>query len=293
MERIGNKAVVLGVAFLACLLVAMNFSVSEGGSPVEKILERLKRTYKPPQPLLPVDVEMKAGFKPGKGLSVGKVQMVQGEAVVVHKGQKVAYRLKRDFPVFMGDVLITGERSRVSVRLADRSAFALAPVSKIEINKSVYDPAKKKRSSLLSLWFGRARFLVAKIMGEKRTDYRVRTPTAVCGVRGSDFALAVTPEAEKSSSLHRFFSGLGSVGVAYAQAPVGTLLTTVIAGPNTTLTFQGLTGPIQVVVSNSVCVASVAEGATAVTALTESIVQSVLNGIAAQMASVSMPPGLE
>ncbi|MBW2615051.1 MAG: FecR domain-containing protein, partial [Deltaproteobacteria bacterium] len=172
----------------------------------------------------------------------------------------------------------TGKRSRVSVRLNDRSVFALAPVSKLVIDKSVYDPAKKKRSSLLSLWFGRARFVVAKIMGEKKADYKVKTPTAVCGVRGSDFGLAVAPIEEKTSSLRNFFASLSPVSIAHAQAP-GTLVTVVVA--------------IQTVVPNSMCAAAAAKGATAVTTLASSIVQGILNQIAAQLAAVSMPPGMD
>ena len=186
---------------------------------------------------------------------------------------------------------MTGKRSRVSVRLNDRSVFALAPVSKLVIDKSVYNPEKKKRSSFLSLWFGRARFVVAKIMGQKEADYKVKTPTAVCGVRGSDFGLSVSPVEGKTASLRNFFASLSPVSVAHAQAP-GTLMTVVVAGKNTTLTFAGVTGPVQTVVSNSICAAAAAEGATAVTTLAASIVEGVLNEIAAQLAAVSMPPGM-
>jgi len=292
MKLGGKKAFVMAVAVLAGLFIAVNISFSKGGTDVDKLLGAFKKDYKPPKPLLPPYVDVKPGFKVGEGTPVGKIQMVQGEALVVHTGRPFAYSLKKDFPVYTGDMLVTGKRSRVSVRLNDRSVFALAPVSKLVVDKSVYDPAKKKRSSRMSLWFGRARFVVAKIFGEKKPDYQVKTPTAVCGVRGSDFGLAVAPIEEKTSSLLNFFASLSPVSVAHAQAP-GTLMTVVVAGKNTTLTFQGVTGPIQTVVSNSMCAATVAEGAAAVQTLAASIVQGVLNQIAAQLAAVSMPPGME
>ncbi|MBW1797262.1 MAG: FecR domain-containing protein [Deltaproteobacteria bacterium] len=292
MKLGGKKTFVIAVAVLAALFIAVNISFSKGGTDVDKLLETFKKEYTPPKPLLPPYVQVKPGFKVGEGTPIGKIQMVQGEALVVHTGRPFAYSLKKDFPVFTGDTLVTGKRSRVSVRLNDRSAFALAPVSKLVIDKSIYDPAKKKRSSLLSLWFGRARFVVAKIMGEKKTDYKVKTPTAVCGVRGSDFGLAVAPIEEKTSSLRNFFASLSPVSIAHAQAP-GTLVTVVVAGKNTTLTFAGVTGPIQTVVPNSMCAAAAAKGATAVTTLASSIVQGILNQIAAQLAAVSMPPGMD
>jgi hypothetical protein len=292
MKLGGKKTFVIAVAVLAGLFIAVNISFSKSDTDVDTLLGTFKKEYAPPKPLLPPDVQVKPGFEVGEGTPVGKIQMVQGEAFVVHTGRLFAYMLKKDFPVFTGDTLVTDKRSRVSVRLNDRSVFALAPVSKLVIDKSIYDPEKKKRSSLLSLWFGRARFVVAKIMGEKEADYKVTTPTAVCGVRGSDFGLSVSPIEDKTASLGNLFASLSPVSVAHAQAP-GTLMTVVVAGKDTTLTFAGVTGPIQTVVPNSMCAAAAAEGATAVTALAESIVQGVLDQIAAQLAAVSMPPGMK
>jgi hypothetical protein len=292
MKLGGKKTFVIAVALMAGLFIAVNISFSKGGMDVDQLLGKLKKEYKPPTPLLPPYIRVQPKFVVGEGTPVGKIQMVQGEALVVHKGKPFSYRLEKDFPVYTGDTLVTGKRSRVSVRLNDRSVFALAPVSKLVIDKSVYDPAKKKRSSRMSLWFGRARFVVAKIFGEKKADYQVKTPTAVCGVRGSDFGLAVAPIEEQTSSLHKFFASLNPLSVAHAQAP-GTLVSVVVAGENTTLTFQGVTGPIQTVVPNSLCAATMAEGAMAVQALAAGIVAGVLNQIAAQLAAVSMPPGID
>ena len=186
-----KKTFVLAAVIMVGLFLTLNISVSEGGSLMDRLLGNFKKEHKPVKPLLPPGVEVKAGFEPGKGPAIGKAQMVQGEALVVHKGESVAYNLKKDIPLFTGDMLVTKEKSRVSVILNDQSGFALAPVSKLVIDKSIYDPEKKRRASRLSLWFGRARFMVAKISG--KSEYKVRTPTAVCGVRGSDFAMAVTP----------------------------------------------------------------------------------------------------
>jgi len=39
---------------------------------------------------------------------------------------------------------------------------------------------------------GKARFFVVKMLEFKRSEFKVKTPTAVCGVRGSDFILEAT-----------------------------------------------------------------------------------------------------
>lgn len=284
---------IFSTALLVGIFILANFAVSGEGVSVEKLLKNLKETYKPPVPLLPHGVFEVAGFKKGAGLPIGKVNEAQGTVLVIHQGQKSAYRLKKDFPIFTNDTVITGKRSRVSVSLNDKSVIGLASYSKIVINKSVYNPKKKKRSSFLSLLFGRARFIVTKIMGEKKVDYKIKTPTAVCGIRGSDFALAVTPVKKMASSKQNFFSHLRLIDIAHAQIGPESLITTVLTGANTSITFQGLVGPVQVLESFSLSAASFGSAAISATAISPAIAGGILSGIAPQLGALSMPPGMD
>lgn len=143
--------------------------------------------------------------------------MVQGKVLVVHKGQSVAYKLQKDHPLFIGDMLVSGKRSRLNAKMHDKSVFSLSPYTKLVIDKSFYDPEKNERSSFLSLWFGRARFIVQKRLG--KTDYKIKTLTSVCGLRDSDFALAVVPHEEKTSFIKKFLSLINPIRKAHAQVP--------------------------------------------------------------------------
>jgi hypothetical protein len=71
------------------------------------------------------------------------------------------------------------------------------------VNRSVFDPAKKSRVSFLSTSLGKARFLVKKIADFKRSEFKVKTPTAVCGIRGSDFLTSVTAEGTEITALSK------------------------------------------------------------------------------------------
>jgi hypothetical protein len=71
------------------------------------------------------------------------------------------------------------------------------------INKSVYDPKKKSRLSFLKMALGRGRFLVRKLFDLKRSRFSVKTPTAVVGVRGSDFIIRVTPQVTEVTALEK------------------------------------------------------------------------------------------
>jgi hypothetical protein len=130
---------------------------------------------------------MEDEFKPGLGSSVGKVEVVQGEVVIIHAGELSGYRAQKGIPLYTGDMIITLETGRTKFKLNDGSTLTLAPETKLVINRSVYDPAKKTRSSYIDLSVGKARFWVTKFSNFKRSVFKVKTPTAVCGVRGSDF----------------------------------------------------------------------------------------------------------
>ena len=145
---------------------------------------------RPAAPLLPKEISVQPDFVPGEGVPIGKVQLREGDPIVIHQGESVAYPLKKDRSIFTGDTVITEQGARVNLIMNDKSVLAIAPYSKLIIDETVYDPDTETRSSTLRLLFGRIRSIVAKIEG--KPNYWVQTPTAVAGVRGSDFGVATT-----------------------------------------------------------------------------------------------------
>lgn len=142
---------------------------------------------------IPADLAIESPFHPGPGAPVGSVLLVQGTAVVVHGDEARGYLLKSETPLFKGDTLMTDDEARVRFRLNDGSELTLSSGTRLTINKSVYDPDSASRSSFIGMSFGKARFLVTKLVGAKQSEFRVKTQTAVCGVRGSDFVLNASP----------------------------------------------------------------------------------------------------
>jgi hypothetical protein len=280
----------LGVGVLAAFFIVSMMTLGTGvGNTTENLIEQFQKEYKPPVPLLPADVSVKPGFEPGEGSVIGNVQMAQGEVYVIHKGSSAAYLLKEYLPLFVADTLVSGDRSRVNVKMNDKSVFALAPNSKLVIDKSIYDPSKDERSSLLTLLFGKARLIVSKLRGN--SQYEVRSPTAVCGVRGSDFGLSVGPEEKKSSALNNRLFSFFLVRKAYAQPALGPLVTIVVTGPETTLGFTGAAGPTQTVGPASASAAATGASATAPVAVGGAAATGALNAVGPGLASLSMPPG--
>ena len=156
----------------------------------DAIINLLGSETRPAQSLLPTEISVQSEFVPGAGVPIGKVQLREGDPIVIHQGESVAYLLKKDRSIFTGDTIITEQDARVNLIMDDKSVLAIAPYSKLIIDESVYDPDTETRSSTLRLLFGRIRSIVAKIEGEP--NYWIQTPTAVAGVRGSDFGVATT-----------------------------------------------------------------------------------------------------
>ncbi|MBW1998114.1 MAG: FecR domain-containing protein [Deltaproteobacteria bacterium] len=279
--------ILIFVCAILFFFLSLGISLTESADTGERLIELLKRDYRPVTPLLPPGVEVAKGFREGVGPVIGNVQVTEGKAFVVHKNQKVAYMLKKGHPLFPGDLVVTGEGSRASLRLNDKSVLTLAASTKLTIDKSIYNPQKDDRSSLLKLLFGRARFIVTKISG--KSSYRVMTPTAVCGVRGSDFALAVIPDGTRISSNTSILEKLLLVKSAYAQAPQ--LMTIVVTGVETNVTFAGTVGPTMTVGPTSVTAAVSGAAAMSPLAVAAGTALEALNAIGPGLASLSMPPG--
>ena len=106
-------------------------------------MDNFEREYKPAESLIPQGIKVVPTFKEGEGKVIGNAQMVQGNVVVIHKGQAEAYTLKNGHPLFVGDTLISGERSRLNAKMVDKSVFALAPVSKLVLDQQDSDAEKE------------------------------------------------------------------------------------------------------------------------------------------------------
>jgi hypothetical protein len=142
--------------------------------------------------LVPGNLTIAEGFEPGAGQPVGKILMIFGEAIVIHGEASQGYKVRKDLPVYNKDVLITQAKARLRISLNDGSMTTLAADTKLAINKSAYDPEKKERSTFLGMEAGKARFWAVKMKDFKNSEFKVKTKTAVAGVRGSDFVIAAS-----------------------------------------------------------------------------------------------------
>ena len=145
--------------------------------------------------ILPEGIVVSDTFYPGYGATIGQVQRVRGEVVGVHShAETQGFRLRPKNMLYKGDTIYTMQKGKVRFKMNDGSILSLASETKLELNESVYEKKKKSRSSFMNMAFGKARFLVVKLINFKRSEFKVKTPTAVCGVRGSDYVIEASEQ---------------------------------------------------------------------------------------------------
>lgn len=166
---------------------------------------------------LPKGLEIKDTYQQGTGAPVGKVRQTRGKAVIMHADKKFGYAAASGLLLYKNDTIVTRKSGHLSFELNDSSFIVLSPDSHIEINKSLYDPERKRRSSFLNMVFGKVRFVVRKLMGAKHSEFKVKTQTAIAGVRGSDFIIVADAEMTEINTLSD--TVLEVVGLSALEAP--------------------------------------------------------------------------
>jgi hypothetical protein len=141
--------------------------------------------------LLPGGYVKEDVFKSGLGVPVGTVIIAKGEAVIIHAGSNKGYQANKGLALYKGDILVTRDNGQLQLRLKDESVLTVISNSYLELTESVYDTENKSRFSFLKMSLGKIRYLVKKYKEMKRAEFEVETTTMVCGVRGSDFVIAI------------------------------------------------------------------------------------------------------
>jgi hypothetical protein len=119
----------------------------------------------------------------GKAIAVVQATNIDGAS-----GQTV---LLPEAPIFSGDKVITGASGEAQIRFRDNTKLVVGPNSEMVIDAFVFDPQGNARDFSISTVKGAFRFM----SGNSRKDaYRVRTPTATIGVRGTEFDVTVERE---------------------------------------------------------------------------------------------------
>ncbi|MBI3754435.1 MAG: FecR domain-containing protein [Deltaproteobacteria bacterium] len=115
--------------------------------------------------------------------AIGSISKGSGAIYFKAKTEKRWVAATTGMEINEGDRVKTGSNGRIELLLQDGSRLTVGNNTEMEITKFLLD--KDRRSATIFLAWGKLRAMVAKFAG--RTDMRVKTPTAVAGVKGTDF----------------------------------------------------------------------------------------------------------
>ncbi|MGM0986219.1 MAG: FecR family protein [Pseudomonadota bacterium] len=132
------------------------------------------------------------------GQLAGKVTFVSGEASVLRDDQELP--LSTSDAVHEGDRLETRAASHVHLRMIDGAILSLRSDSALSIESYRYAPAAPRESRAnLTLHRGVVRSISGEIGARSRERFRLDTPVAAIGIRGTDFSILSTDAVSRLS----------------------------------------------------------------------------------------------
>jgi len=140
--------------------------------------------------------------------AVGRIATIESESGpqivnLLRLGKTGFARAKTGDPVFEGDTVKTGPGVKAQIELSDKSIINVGPSATLRVRAYLVNAKDGKRNYVLKALKGTIRFIIAKTFETtsgtgswKDSNVTVETPTAVAGIRGTDFFVLVDTSGE-------------------------------------------------------------------------------------------------
>ena len=138
-----------------------------------------------------VPVSAQPAPEPGSASpDAAQVLRSEGQTLLV-RGSAFLSPVRAEVPIRSGDRIRTGPDGFVQLRFADGALISLQPGSDFRVDAWIYDAQHQR--SFFELLQGSIRAVSGRIGKRKTEDWRLRTPTATIGIRGTAFSVNETP----------------------------------------------------------------------------------------------------
>lgn len=121
------------------------------------------------------------------GPEAGWIKTLSGAASLTRDGETRAAVLGE--PLYQGDKIETGADGAIGITFTDNTAMSTGPNSALVIETYAYDAAKFEGAMLADLLQGTLAVTSGDIPRTSPEAMRVRTPSAILGVRGTKFVV--------------------------------------------------------------------------------------------------------
>lgn len=146
----------------------------------------------------------------------GIFMVVKGNVEVESK-KTGKFKAKVSSKVYAGDTISTDAEGRGKIVMSDRNVLNISPSTKFTINKYENDPTTGVRNVDIDLSQGKLRSNVEQKYDGEKSQYLIKTPTAVAGVRGTQFLTSFDPATRKTEIVT--FKGAVALSLPGSSAP--------------------------------------------------------------------------
>jgi len=207
--------IIFSISILFTLVLAAPHVLSQvkrgAAVPIDQVPEKLKK------------LDIKDYFIASDFKGVGIIHALRGTVVVIHKATGKAYFGMEGDYIHENDVLETLAKSRCRVRLFNEDVISMAPDSNLAVDEVAFSRKKREKRSFFSMLKGKVMFYSLRLFSFRKSYARLKTPTAVVGVRGTKFGVYVYWEdGEKQAKGPIQVADLGNdMGIYLAKAGPG------------------------------------------------------------------------
>ena len=134
------------------------------------------------------------GIAAETGAPAGKVKRAEGSVTIDRAGH--VQSLPVGSTVYVGDRIRTGADGSVGITLSDDTLLTAGPRSALLINEFQFNPTTRDGNLLTTLLTGTLSVVTGLIARQAPEKMRVRTPTVVLGVRGTEFIVEARGDEE-------------------------------------------------------------------------------------------------
>jgi len=160
----------------------------------------------------------------------GVVVKLLGKVMITSRGAALARPAELNDIIGEGDYIETGDSGLIEIKFDNGCGLNLKPNTQIKITRLVIDPKTGEYQNQFEASQGKIKARIENLKG--RSTFEVKTPTAICGARGTFMYIDITPQMAKA-----FFEG----GNGYIKNLISGAETDIDMGYNASADNQGNT----------------------------------------------------
>lgn len=127
----------------------------------------------------------------GAADDVGRMKVVKGSVSIERGGARLPAAV--GLTLQQGDLIVTGRDGSAGITFNDDSLLSVGPDSVLSVDHFAFDSTSHTGRFDTSLRQGTLSAVSGKIAKQSPEAMKVRTPSTILGVRGTEFAVRVAP----------------------------------------------------------------------------------------------------